>query len=195
MASTLETVLLPNPAVVSCERHQEPLPPGCVQGRAWSHPGKALGVLCVHTATAQAPIPLVSSPVRSISITSLRHCEGPTTRAHCGHLQCLSVRCTSRRAGRNCQVNTAGEGMPCPPLPAPCPLGGESPASLRHQLPPTPPPGIASRRTHPEEAGSGVVRGEVERWGLGTGLTSPAPRVMRTHPVHSALGSRPQPSC
>ena len=47
---------------------------------------------------------------------SLRHCEGPTTRAHCGHFQCLSVLCTSRRAGRNSQVNTAGEGMPCPPL-------------------------------------------------------------------------------
>ena len=118
---------------------------------------KALGVLCVRTATAQVPIPFVSSPSQSIVITSLRHCEGPATGARRGHLQCLSVLCTSRQAGRNCQVNIAGAGMPCPPLPAPCPLGGRSPASLRHQLPPTPPPGIASRRTHPEEAGPGVV--------------------------------------
>ena len=118
---------------------------------------KALGILCVHTATAQAPIPGFSSPARSVAIMSLRHCEGPITGAHRGHLQCLSVLCTSRQAGRNCQVNIAGAGMPCPPLPAPCPLGGRSPASLRHQLPPTPPPGIASRRTHPEEAGPGVV--------------------------------------
>ena len=130
--------------------------PVCRAERGATQP-KALGVLCVHTATAQAPIPFVSSPAWSVVIMSLRHCEGPTTRAHCGHFQCLSVLCTSRRAGKNSQVNTAGEGMPCPPLPAPCPLCGESPASLWHQLPPTPPPGIASGRTHPEEAGPGDV--------------------------------------
>ena len=154
VASALERVLLPNPAAICCEKSQEPLPPGCMQGRAWRHPGKALGILCVDTATAQAPIPFVSSPARPVVIMNLRHCEGPGTRAHCGHLQCLSVLCTSRPAGRNSQVNVAGEGMPCPTLPAPCPLRGESPASLWHQLPPpTPPPGIASRKTHPKKVG------------------------------------------
>ena len=140
MASALERVLLPNPAAICCEKSQEPLPPGCMQGRAWRHPGKALGILCVDTATAQAPIPFVSSTARPVVIMNLRHCEGPGTRAHCGHLQCLSVLCTSRPAGRNSQVNVAGEGMPCPTLPAPCPLRGESPASLWHQLPPPPHP-------------------------------------------------------
>ena len=99
---------------------------------------KALGVLCVHTATAQAPIPFVSSPAQSVAIMSLRHCEGPTTGAHCGHLQCLSVPCTSRQASRNHQVNITGAGMPCPPLPAYCPLDGKCPPSLQHQLPPNP---------------------------------------------------------
>ena len=83
---------------------------------------KALGILCVHTATAQAPIPGFSFLARSVVITSLRHCEGPTTRAHRGHLQRLSVLCTSRWAGRNCQVNIAGAGMPCPPCLFPVPL-------------------------------------------------------------------------
>ena len=54
----------------------------------------------------------------------LRHCEGLTTGAHCGHLQCLSVLCISQWAGRNCQISITCEGMPCPTLPAPCPLGG-----------------------------------------------------------------------
>ena len=88
-------------------------------------------------------------------------------------------------------VNISGEGMSCPILPAPCPLGGESPASLLHQLPSTPPPGIASRSTHPEKAGPGVVRGEMARWGLATGLTTLAPLAMRFHPGGSLWCAQP----
>ena len=102
---------------------------------------KALGILCVHTATAQAPIPGFSSPARSVVITSLRHCEGPTTGAYRGHLQRLSVLCTSRRAGRNCQVNIAGAGMPCPPCLFPVPL----------VVSPQPPSGTNSPLPHPLE--------------------------------------------
>ena len=102
---------------------------------------KALGILCVHTATAQAPIPGLSSPARSVVITSLRHCEGPATGARRGHLQCLSVLCTSRQAGRNCQVNIAGAGMPCPPCLFPVPL----------VVSPQPASGTNSPLPHPRE--------------------------------------------
>ena len=51
--------------------------------------------------------------------------------------------------------------MPCSTMPAPCPLGGESPASLQHQLP-TLPTRVNSLTKDPYQEGwpwSGPSRG------------------------------------
>ena len=101
-----------------------------------------------------------ASPSLALSDAGVNGHATPCTPYHQGPLwtlQCLSVLCTSRRAGRNCQVNIAGDGCPARPCLLPVPLVvSPQPASCTNSLP-SPPPGTASRRTHPKKAGSGVV--------------------------------------
>lgn len=152
----------------------------------------------VHIATAWALNPGFSFPAWSQCTTGLGQCEGLTNRAHCGHLQCLSVLLMSQWAGRNCGIlNITGEGCPVQPCLLPVPLV----VSPQPAPEPTPHPLHLCKQSHegpiPKKANwSGPSRGgKMGPWYR----LHPCPAGYECiHPgvvdVHSDLGSRLQSS-